>query len=66
MSHQKTHPHKNLPNYQKESGVFHLFKKWPLWVAIALMMIAILTYVLTLNESETAAPPLPVGPAAAP
>lgn len=66
MSHQRTHPHKNVPTYQKESGVLHLFKKWPLWIAIALMMIAMLTYVLTMNETKTAAPPIPAAPATTP
>jgi hypothetical protein len=44
MSHQQPHPQK--------SGVLHLFKKCPLWLAVALMMLGIVAYVLTLDESE--------------
>jgi hypothetical protein len=70
MSHPHSHPGKNQPPYERESGVLHLFKRWPLWIAVALMLIAMVTYVLTLNESEApqapgAGPPPPV-PAAAP
>jgi len=49
MSHQQAHP--------KKTGVLHLFKKWPLWIAVALMMLGMITYVLTLDESE-----VPVSP----
>ena len=52
MSHQRTHPHKSQPPYERESGVLHLFKRWPLWIAVALMLIAMVTYVLTMNESK--------------
>ena len=70
MSHQRTHPEKSETKYERESGVLHLFKRWPLWIAVALMLIAMVTYVLTLNESKApqapgAGPPPPV-PAAAP
>ena len=47
--------------FRKENGVFHLLKKWPLWVAVALMMAAMVAYVMTLNESEA-----PVVPGAVP
>ena len=55
MSHQQPHP--------KETGVLHLFKKWPLWIAVALMMLGMIAYVLTLDESEVPVSPDAVPPA---
>lgn len=61
MSHKHSdscnHPHSN----RKENGVFHLLKRWPLWIAVALMMAAMVAYVMTLNESR-----VPVSPAKVP
>jgi hypothetical protein len=48
-------------HYQRPTGVFHLLKKWPLWIGVALMMLAMIAYVLTLDESEA-----PVSPDAFP
>lgn len=47
------------------TGVFHLLKKWPLWIAVGLMMLAMVAYVLTLDESEAPVSP-GTPPAAAP
>ncbi len=55
MSHQHSDSCQHGP--QRPTGVFHLLKKWPLWIAVALMMLAMVAYVLTLDESE-----VPVSP----
>ncbi|MEO5913896.1 MAG: hypothetical protein ABIS50_06660 [Luteolibacter sp.] len=55
MSHQHSDSCQHGHCHAKETGVLHLLKKWPLWIAVALMMIAMVVYVLTLNESEAPA-----------
>lgn len=55
MSHEnsKSPHHTSHPR----TGVFHLLKKWPLWIAVGLMLLAMVAYVLTLNESEAPVSP---------
>lgn len=55
-----SHQHSDSCNHghsHPKSGVFHLLKKWPLWVAVALMMVAMVAYVMTLDESEAPVSP---------
>jgi len=40
-----------------QTGVLHLFRKWPLWIAVGLMMLAMIAYVVTLDESESPVTP---------
>lgn len=57
MSHQHSDSCKHGHPHPKETGVFHLFKKWPLWIAVGLMLVGMIAYVLTMDESEAPVSP---------
>ena len=48
MSHKSRKPEKSEPK-KSESWKFH--KDWRVWIAVILMLIAMFTYVLTLDEA---------------
>ena len=49
-SHSHEHSHRGHDE-KKESSIWKPHKDWRVWVALLLMLAAILTYVLTLDDS---------------
>lgn len=43
---------KHSDNQSSPSGVFNKKNKWLLWVGVILMILAMVAYVMTLDESE--------------
>ena len=59
MSEHKEHPHKNHHHDHKDHGTAHdrasnkkmIHHDWRFWIALVLMLLAIVAYVLSLDES---------------
>ena len=52
MTDPNKHSGKKRPSSRSRGGVFNQKNKWLLWIGVVLMILAMIAYVMTLDESE--------------
>jgi hypothetical protein len=66
-NHEHSHSEKHAHHHNNKSGIRNLHKDWRSWVVVGLMLAAMATYVLTLDDSVVPSPrPTAQGQAARP